>query len=421
MSDTAKTNSADKDATETGDTKSRQTSVIPLRLEQAAAALSRHRQTERRPREIRRLILAASFVLCVLVPTLLGAGYFLFIASDRYAASAGFSVRSTDSSAVGTDFLGSLTGLSSVGTTTTDSYILLQYLKSRELLEKLRKDIDFHAIYGGQNVDFFYRLDEDASIESLVKYWDWLITTSFDNTSSIMSFEVEAFSPQDAEKIATLIVRYSQDLINRLSEEARKDAVQFAKKEVASAELRLKIIRESMQVFRSASNSVDPTATAAAQIELITGIEQQLIDLRARLTSLTSSLDESSPPVQRLRQQIRSLEEQLTRKQSEIGGTTEALTGKTVNLSALIANYEELKVEQEFAQQAYATTLASLERARAEADRQQRFLAVFRAPSLPEEALYPERMLNSFLVFIVALIAWGIGTLIVYSVRDHMR
>lgn len=395
--------------------------VIPLRIERAAAALVKTTETGLRPREVRRLLLKLSFVLCVILPTLFGGIYFAFIASDRYAASAGFSVRSMDSSAVGGDVLGALTGLSSVGSTTTDSYILLEYLKSRELLEALRKDVDFQEAYGSDRIDFLYRLDPTLPIEDLVDYWDWMITTSYDNASSIMTFEVQAFTPEDAQKIAALIVKHSQNLINKLSEQARKDAVQFAKREVASAELRLKILRDEMQRFRSSSRAVDPTATAAAQVELVTGIERQLIELRARMTSLRTSLDETSPSVQQLSRQIAALENQLQRKQQEVGGAPADANTSNPNLSALLADYEKLKVDQEFAQQAYAATLASLERARAEADRQQRFLAVFRAPSLPQDSLYPERILNTVLIFVVALLLWSIGTLIVYSVRDHMR
>lgn len=395
--------------------------VIPLRINKAAAAIARTAELDLRPRALRHLIVKLSFVACVLLPTLFGAVYFGLIASDRYAAGAGFSVRSMDSSTMGSDFLGALTGLSSVGTTTTDSYILLEYLKSRELLEELRKDFDFQQAYGSAEIDFLYRLDTEAPIEEVVEYWDWMISTSYDNTSSILNFEVQAFSAQDAQRVADLIVGYSQRLINRLSEEARKDAVEFAKKEVASAELRLKILRQEMQEFRKTSNAIDPTASAAAQVELVAGIEKELIELRSRLGSMTTTLDQDAPSVRQLRRQIAALEAELWQKQSEVGPSGQEQGTVGSNLSSLLADYERLTVEQEFAQKAYAVALSSLERARVEADRQQRFLAVFRTPSTPEEAIYPKRLLNTFLVFVVALIVWGLGLLIAYSVRDHMR
>lgn len=369
-----------------------------------------------KPSLLRKNILAISAIICVLIPTFLGALYFLTIASDRYAAKAGFSVRSMDAAPTGGDFLGALTGLTSVGSTTTDSYIILKYLTSRKIVERLSKDAAFLEAYSSDKIDFFYRLDPTLPIEDIVKYWEWMITTSYDNSTDLIEFEVQAFTPEDAEKIATLITNYSQELINGLSEQARNDSVRFAQKELASAELRLKFIRNQVREFRSKTSAVDLAAQAQASLELTTALESQLIEQRARLNSLRSSLSEESQSIQQVKQRIASLEKELDAKLDEVGKES----GDN-NISGLLADYEQLRVEQEFAQQAYTVALSSLERARAEADRQQRFLAVFDKPSIPQDAIYPYRYLNSFLVFAVALILWSIGVLLTYSVRDHMR
>jgi capsular polysaccharide transport system permease protein len=63
--------------------------------------------------------------------------------------------------------------------------------------------------------------------------------------------------------------------------------------------------------------------------------------------------------------------------------------------------------------------LSSLERARLEADRQQRYVTAFVRPTLPQEALYPKRILASVTVFAISLVLWALGVLIVYAIRDH--
>jgi capsular polysaccharide transport system permease protein len=83
------------------------------------------------------------------------------------------------------------------------------------------------------------------------------------------------------------------------------------------------------------------------------------------------------------------------------------------------ANYEELVVDREFAEKAYVSALSSLERARVEADRQQRYVAAFVRPTLPEGALYRRRIVASITVFAIALVLWALGVLIVYATRDH--
>ena len=79
-----------------------------------------------------------------------------------------------------------------------------------------------------------------------------------------------------------------------------------------------------------------------------------------------------------------------------------------------------MEVEKRFSEEAYASALASFETARADADRQQSYLAVYNLPALPEQALYPRRLLDVSLILLLSLGLWSIGTLITYSVRDHI-
>jgi capsular polysaccharide transport system permease protein len=117
-----------------------------------------------------------------------------------------------------------------------------------------------------------------------------------------------------------------------------------------------------------------------------------------------------------LKRQIKALEEQLVLKKAEIESS-----GSGASLSEILSDFERLQVDLEFAQQAYTAAMSSLERSRIDADRQQRFLAVYQKPSLAQDAIYPTRILNSILVFVICLMLWSIGLLLVNSVRDHIR
>ncbi len=410
-----------------------QASIVSLPLEQAKLNVQEQHDHQRlftnlRPQKIRRLLLALSFAVMVLIPSLFGSIYFLFIASDRYSSTIGFSVRGMDGSSAGGDFLGALTGLASVGTTTTDSFILMDYLQGREVVERLISDVGVTDHFNEEGIDFIYRLEQDHRIEELVSYWQDMISTSFDNTSSIIEVEVQAFSPEMAENIASHVLAYGAELVNTLSQNARRGAVKFAEEELRRAELRMKMIRMRMKDFRSTENSIDPTKNAEVQIELIAGLEKQLLETRSRLATLVGTIDESSPTIRQLRKQEEALIQQILSKRNEIGGkkpgqlrTNTKGADRLSSLSSLIASYEELLVEQEFAQQAYTAALAGLERSRAEADRQQRYLAVFKPPSKPEEAIYPRRLINSFIVFFGLLAVWALATVIAYSIRDHIK
>ncbi|MBT9382899.1 hypothetical protein KM176_03405 [Pseudooceanicola sp. CBS1P-1] len=372
------------------------------------------KKSARRPQARRRMYLAASFVICVLIPGLIGSAYYAFVASDRYVSTAGFSVRSIDGG-VSMDGLGALTGLASAGSTTSDSYIILHYLKSRDLVELLEKDVDLTALYQGKGVDPLSRLHPDAPIEDVVQYWDGRISTTFDNTSSMITFEVQAFSPGDADRIAKAILVHVKDLVNDLSESARQDALRFAQGELSRSEDRLRESMTQMRAFREKERSINPAASAQLDIELLGSLQSKLVDIRARISALEGNVDANAPSMQALKRQEDSIQQQID---NYSGGISDDPDGK--KMSDLLSEYETLEVDKTFAEKSYASALSSLEQARMDADRQQRYLAVYSQPMVAQQAMYPRRALSVLLILSVLGALWGIGTLIVYAVRDHL-
>lgn len=359
---------------------------------------------------------ALTFVLFVVLPCFLGSIYFAFIASDRYVAGAGFAVRGMNSGG-NLDIIGSFTGLASTGSTSSDSYIILKYLKSRDIVDQLQKDFELRASYSSKAADFWSRLDPSLEIERVVEYWDNMVSTSYDPTSGIITFQVEAFSATDAKRVAELVLGYTRELVNRLSEKARRDSVLYAENEVKLSEARLREALKQMRIFREQEKSIDPAASAQVQIKLLGSLEQRLLEIKARMSALSKTVNENAPSLKALRRQAEALEQQIATKNKMIG---EAESGQKTALSGLLASYESLEVEKGFAQKAYASALSSLESARVEADRQQRYLAIYSVPTLPEYPLYPRRIINILLLHVIALSLWGVGILIVYSVRDHL-
>ncbi len=367
-----------------------------------------------RPQARRRRWLGASFLFFVLLPAILGSLYITMVASDRYVAEAGFAVRSMKA-AGGMDLLGSFTGLAGSGSSTADSYIVMKYLKSRDLLEQLQRDFDFKAAYGKPEIDVLSRLDPALDIEKVLDYWERRISTSYDPTARIINIEVQAFTPEDAQRVTELVLGYVQELTNELSEKARRDAVAYAESEVKRAETRLLNARNKLRTFREDERAIDPSASAMAQLELLTGLERKLLEIQTRMAALSESLDNDAPSLKALRRQAVALEQQITDKS---GGLS--VTGADEDLSGLLSDYEELQLEKNFAEKAYSSALASMETARIEAGRQQRYLAIYKKPALPEYPLYPRRILYPALLVVVLSGLWGIGSLIVYAVRDHL-
>jgi capsular polysaccharide transport system permease protein len=63
--------------------------------------------------------------------------------------------------------------------------------------------------------------------------------------------------------------------------------------------------------------------------------------------------------------------------------------------------------------------LAELQSARSDAVRQQLYLERLVQPGLPDKAMEPRRIRSIFTVLAIGLIAWGVVSLILASVREH--
>ncbi|WP_136644327.1 lipopolysaccharide biosynthesis protein [Tabrizicola sp. YIM 78059] len=359
-----------------------------------------------------------SFIVFVCLPLLAATAYYAAIATDRYAARAGFSVRGMDMKS-GVDGLGAITGLASSGSTTSDSYIVLSYLGSRELVEALDRELDLRGVYSSANVDPLSRLAQDATIEDFVAYWQRHIHTQFDPASGIIEFEVQSFSADHARRIGDMVLTLTQKLVNDLSASARNDALRFAREDVALQEARLRKALTAIRDFRASEQSVDPSASAALEVELIAGLESRLSDLNARIAALSQTLDDNAPSLVALRRDAEALTAEILQRRKAIGGDASDSTGSSA-VTRQLAIYEELEVERSLAQQAYASALASLEQARRDADRQQRYLAIHLRPQTAESAKYPRSLRNLFVLGFALFAAWGIGVLLTMSVRDHL-
>ena len=377
-------------------------------------------------------LLLLSVLAGIVLPTFMAALFFLFVAADRYVSEARFAVRSNEPQAA--DALGMMTGLPS-SAIVSDSYIVADYVASRDMVVELERRLPLRTIYSDSRADYFNRLDPEASLEELIAYWQSRVDVYYDSTKNTIAVEVQAFTPGDSERIAREIVDIVRLLVNDLSAQARRDAVQFAATEVARAELRVRGAREEMRVFRVAHNDLDPTQSATATMGIAAQLEGERSRLSSQLASLSGYLAAEAPSVQMLKSRIAALDGEIARIQGQVSaaapairGTTESGTGaggadaeQSEALANVVAKYQELLLNQEFAETAYTAAMGSLERARTEASRNQSYLAIFAHPSVAEEALYPRRGTAILVVLVLSIVLWAVGALGVLTIRDHIR
>ena len=362
-------------------------------------------------------MLSLSFILFALLPALAAAAYYALWAANQYAVEVRFAVRGLESSPT-PDILGAFTGVSGSGSTTTDSYILMDYIHSVELVRLLENRFALRRMFNHRDADPIAAFtDTKAPIEEFGRYWQSMVGISYDNSSNIVAVEIRSFSPDNSVAIANAVLDESEKLINKLSERARLDAVTNAQTEVTRAEERLRKSQRTLRNFRERQQDIDPSLTAQANLQRLSALQTQINQARTKLASQRTFMAETAPSIVFTKSQIKALDEQLAAERAKFGQADTNPTGTT--LSGVVEDYQSLQMEQEFAQKAYLSALSSLERARITADQQQRYLATFLPPRKPQSAVYPKRLLNTLVVALIALVLWAIGVLVFYAIRDH--
>lgn len=344
-------------------------------------------------------LLAVSFVAIVIVPTLLTAFYFAFIAADRYVSEARFAVRSGDRSAL--DVLAGGTELGKLSQA-QDTLIVTEYIKSRALVEALQNDLNLKALYSRGEADYLSAVAPDASIEDLVSYWRWRASTSVEMPSGIITLQVSAFSPQDAQTLARAVVARSEALVNQMSERANSDELKQAEAEFARAEQKLKDIYGAMRDLRNQEGVLDPGMTAEALTELLTELRKARLQIEGDLIVARKTLSEESPVVRQLKAKLDAIDQQIAKITAQLTASGEGADAVSDQMGA----FEDMELKRQVAQDQYAAAALALENARIAADRQRIYLSTFVQPELAQDALYPLRLWTTLAVALGLLAIW---------------
>ena len=349
--------------------------------------------------------------IIVLLPTLLGGFYYLFVAADVYVSEARFIVRST-THGQGGGVLGQLLQTTGFAKSEDDTFSVHDYIMSRDALKVLVDKHDLRRVYAHAESDFigrFPNLMSDESFEALYKYYEGRVSIVFDHSTGISTIRVKAFTAPDAREIALALLSLGEDVVNRLNLRERQDAIDTAKTDVAFSEKRVIDARTRIAEFRQKETQLDPSRSSIITVEMIGKLEFELAGLRSKLTEILAA-SPNSPNVPSLRNGIAALEAQISSERIK--------SSSNVNATKL-ADYERLQIEREFADKAYASSTASLESARIDAQRRQLYLERIVLPGLPDIALLPNRLTSILTIFVSALLIYGVSMLFIAGVREH--
>jgi capsular polysaccharide transport system permease protein len=350
--------------------------------------------------------------LTVIIPTVLAIIYYGLIASDVYISESRFVVRSPQrQTQTGLNAFLAGTGFSR---SQDDTYSVHDFVLSRDALKELDEKVSIRKLFSSKDADFINRfpgLDWDDSFESFYRYYKKRVGVDYDTVSSITTLNVRAFTAEDAKRINDLLLNMGERLVNNLNDRSRQDLIKFATQEVTVAETKAKTAALALSSFRTSQSVFDPDRQSAIQLQGVAKLQEELLATEAQLNQIRR-VSPNNPQVASLASRVTSLRNTIAAETSKVAGGGASLTSKS-------ANFERLVLEKGFADKQLASALTSLETARSEAERKQLYLERLVQPNLPDKALEPRRVRSIFMVFVVGLMAWGVVSLLVASVKEH--
>ncbi|WP_313737144.1 Wzz/FepE/Etk N-terminal domain-containing protein [Sphingobium yanoikuyae] len=354
------------------------------------------------------------FMLFVVLPSFLAILYYGLIASDIYVSEARFVIKSPNRQQSQISSFANLIQTTGMSEGQQQTHEVIDYLRSRDALADLSKNVDVKASFTSPRIDWLSRFPaplRESSFENLHKYFNNMVDVHVDHDTSNAVITVKAFNASDAYLLNENLLQLGEALVNRLNARANSRAIVEAEKRVVIAESRLRDARINFGKYRNSTQLLDPQQQAKGVLEVSNGLEARRAALQAQIATI-ARITPANPSLPALRQQVAALSAQINLHNLQVVGSDSGISSK-------LSGYEANVVEQEFATQMLTTASASLERARADAQRQQFYLERIVEPDTPDQATQPSRLKNILSVIGISLCLYLVGWMLIVGILEH--
>ena len=352
------------------------------------------------------------FWLFVVLPTIVLAIYYGFIASDVYTSESKFVIRSPNQRSV--SGIGMVLQNIGFNASSDDSYLVRDYLSSRDAVQNLKAKLDIQTKYSAKSVDVVSRFGtiKEPTFENFYEYFNKKIKVVHDPASSISSLQIEAYTAKDAQNINEELLKMSEEVINRINNNAKNDILVASEKEVQEAQEVSAKTAEALAKYRVKNDVFNPEGQSAIVLQEISKLQDALIQAETQLTQAREITPEN-PQIKAMETRIKSLKKSIADKSKLVTGPSD------ISFSNRSVEYQRLQLEKELADKQLASAMATYEQSKNDFNKKQLYLERLAMPSLPDEATKPKRFKNVLSGFVFGLLLWGVVRLFVAGVREH--
>ena len=353
----------------------------------------------------------------LLIPIALSGIYFYAIARDRYITRSDFVIRKAEES--DTNMAGA--GLASLlgrgnQLSLEDARFLKTYLQSPQVLADLDRTYDLDQAYAQKGLDRFAGMKPGLSKEKRLNYFKKQVSVNLDEISGAIVLRTIGLDPKASLNLNRFMLTKSEQFVNRLNQDISQKQRGFAESELDRARGNLNQAKNRLLAYQDSNTVIDPKGEAELAGQTISKLQEKLVELRVELATLKRQFkDPAEPEVAVVADQVRELEQQIQKERRSL------VSSKGRNLNRKAADVLKLESEVNFATDSYKLALTSVEKARIESKRQQKFMALLSAPQLPEDPQNDWRSKGFFTVLASCAVGFSLTKFIFGMQASHRQ
>jgi capsular polysaccharide transport system permease protein len=353
----------------------------------------------------------------LLIPVALSGIYFYTIARDRYVTRSDFVIRKAEESDtnMGGAGLASLLGRGNQ-LSLEDARFLKTYLQSPQVLADLDRTYDLDQAYAQKGLDRFAGMKPGLSKEKRLNYFKKQVSVNLDEISGAIVLRTIGLDPKASLNLNRFMLAKSEQFVNRLNQDISQKQLNFAESELGRARGNLNQAKNRLLIYQDSNTVIDPKGEAELAGQTISKLQEKLVELRVELATLKRQFkDPAEPEVAVVTDQVRELEQQIQKERRSL------VSSKGRNLNRKAADVLKLESEVSFASDSYKLALTSVEKARIESKRQQKFMALLSAPQLPEDPQNDWRSKGFFTVLASCAVGFSLTKFVFGMQASHRQ
>lgn len=348
------------------------------------------------------------------------ASYIFFVQTERYESQAIVVLRDLAKKQA-MDSVGAML-LTGVSEDSKPSKLLELYIRSHEMYDYLEYKFRLSEYYTSEEVDFLNRLYPDATMKYfdannenyLAKYNEDLLI-NYDESTGTLAIDFASADRNDSKIILQAIIDRSAVVINQFEKENARVALRFIEQQANENKSSfINSIKEMMR-YQNKYNTIDPNLDVQTQSTIVANLESELMQKEVEYSSKSKFFNKNTYEMRILNDTISNIKKNIGKVKRKMAGSNK----EKRELNEGVFDFELIKNEMEFNKEIYKQSLINQEELKIEVSQNAKNLLTISTPIVAESYTYPSKYKDTFTVFLILFLLYGIIATVLTILKDH--